>query len=131
MMDIIEELRAKGATIVLVTHQMEEVERLCDRILLLKDGKRRVYGTVEEVKKEYGSSAVHLRFSGSLNEDSNYYTISKSTTTTAELLPNKGVAPEEVFKALAAQKNLQVSHFEVQKASLDDIFVTIYQEDHA
>ncbi len=50
LMDIIEEHQAKGATVVMVTHQMEEVERLCDRIILLKDGKAYAYGTVAEVK---------------------------------------------------------------------------------
>ena len=39
LMDIIEEHREAGATVIFVTHQMEEVERLCDRIILLKDGK--------------------------------------------------------------------------------------------
>ena len=38
-MNIIEEQRKAGATIIYVTHQMEEVERLCDRLILLKDGK--------------------------------------------------------------------------------------------
>ena len=38
LMDIIEEQRTAGATVLMVTHQMEEVERLCDRIILLKDG---------------------------------------------------------------------------------------------
>ena len=38
LMNIIEEHQAKGATVGFVTHQMEEVERLCDRIILLKDG---------------------------------------------------------------------------------------------
>lgn len=58
LMDIIEEHRKKGATIIFVTHQMEEVERLCDRIILLKDGKARAYGTVEAVKKQFGSASL-------------------------------------------------------------------------
>lgn len=53
LMDIVEERRRSGATIVYVTHQMEEVERLCDRIILLKDGKSRAYGTIDQIKKEF------------------------------------------------------------------------------
>lgn len=53
LMKIIEEHQQKGATVVMVTHQMEEVERLCDRIMLLKDGKIRAYGTVADVKKSF------------------------------------------------------------------------------
>lgn len=57
-MDIIEEHQAKGATVVMVTHQMEEVERLCDRIILLKDGKAHAYGTIAEVKKKFGNKSL-------------------------------------------------------------------------
>lgn len=58
LMDIIEEHQAKGATVVMVTHQMEEVERLCDRIILLKDGTARAYGSVSEVKKMFGNKSL-------------------------------------------------------------------------
>ena len=54
LMDIIEEHQRAGATVVFVTHQMEEVERLCDRIILLKDGNAHAYGTIKEVKKKFG-----------------------------------------------------------------------------
>ncbi len=53
LMNIIEEHQQKGATVVFVTHQMEEVERLCDRIILLKNGKAVAYGTVSEVRKQH------------------------------------------------------------------------------
>lgn len=71
LMDIIEEHQAKGATVVMVTHQMEEVERLCDRIILLKDGKAHAYGTIAEVKKKFGGKsldAVFLKVYGDENE---------------------------------------------------------------
>ncbi len=58
LMDIIEEHREKGATIIFVTHQMEEVERLCDRIILLKNGTSRAYGTIKEVKKQFGGLSL-------------------------------------------------------------------------
>ena len=53
LMDIIEAQRAKGATIILITHDMSEVERLCDRLILLKDGNKAAYGTVSEVLKKF------------------------------------------------------------------------------
>lgn len=58
LMDIIEEHQAAGATIIFVTHQMEEVERLCDRIILLKDGKAHAYGTIAEVKKKFNGLSL-------------------------------------------------------------------------
>lgn len=45
----LKELKNKGTTIFLTTHYMEEAESLCDRIFLIKDGKRVTEGTVKEV----------------------------------------------------------------------------------
>ena len=58
LMTIIEEHQAKGATVIFVSHDMTEVERLCDRIILLKNGKAAAYGTVAEVKKQHGNKSL-------------------------------------------------------------------------
>lgn len=58
LMNIIEERRKAGATIIYVTHQMEEVEQLCDRLILLKDGQAAAYGTLVEVKKQFGGASM-------------------------------------------------------------------------
>ncbi len=58
LMEIIEEHQSKGATVIMITHQMEEVERLCDRILLLKDGTAHAYGTVANVRKQFGGKSL-------------------------------------------------------------------------
>lgn len=71
LMDIIEEHQRNGATVIFVTHQMEEVERLCDRIILLKDGVSYAYGTVAEVKSQYGNASlddIFLKVYGDENE---------------------------------------------------------------
>ncbi len=58
LMDIVEEHRQNGATVIFVTHQMEEVERLCDRLILLKNGVSHAYGTVKEIKQKYGNKSL-------------------------------------------------------------------------
>ena len=58
LMRIIEEHQQKGATVIFITHQMEEVERLCDRILLLKDGNAAAYGSIREVRKQFGGKSL-------------------------------------------------------------------------
>jgi ABC-2 type transport system ATP-binding protein len=71
LMDIIEEHQRGGATVIFVTHQMEEVERLCDRIILLKDGVSHAYGTVEDVKNQYGGISlddIFIKVYGDENE---------------------------------------------------------------
>lgn len=58
LMDIIEERKKAGATVIFVSHHMEEVERLCDRIILLKNGDVKAYGTIDEVKKSHNNASL-------------------------------------------------------------------------
>ncbi len=58
LLDIIDELHQKGSTIILITHYMDEVQRLCDRILLLKDGVAKAYGSVSEVRKKFRNQSL-------------------------------------------------------------------------
>lgn len=59
LMDIIKDHQKRGATVMMVTHQMEEVEELCDRIILLKDGTARAYGTVASVRKQFNNQSLN------------------------------------------------------------------------
>lgn len=71
LMEIIEEHHKKGAAIVMITHYMDEVERLCDRALLLKDGTGRAYGTISEIRKEFGGKSldeIFVKVYGDQNE---------------------------------------------------------------
>lgn len=58
LMQLIMESRERGATIVMISHQMEDVEHLCDRVLLLKNGVAEAYGTPEEVEHKYGEKSL-------------------------------------------------------------------------
>lgn len=72
LMSIIEEHQQLGATVIFVTHQMEEVERLCDRIILLKDGNASAYGSIDEVKKAHGGASlddIFLKIYGDQSEE--------------------------------------------------------------
>lgn len=58
LLDIVDELQQAGTSVIYITHLMEEVERLADRLLILKDGKVRAYGTVAAVKKEFNTKSI-------------------------------------------------------------------------
>ena len=128
LMGIINEQRDKGAAVVLVTHRMEEVEQLCDRILLLKDGLRALYGTVDEVKEQFGSAAIALAYSGSLPQNGTLYEITKQLPHYAELAWREGVTTDEVFKFLAGQSGLHLTTFDVRRPTLNEIFLDLYKE---
>jgi len=70
LLDIVDELQEKGAAVIYITHLMEEVERLADRLLILKDGKARAYGSVAAVKKQFKSQSIEDVFVSIYNESS-------------------------------------------------------------
>lgn len=70
LLDIVDEQQSQGTAVIYITHLMEEVERLADRILILKDGKARAYGTVAAVKKEFKSKSIEDIFVSIYNEKS-------------------------------------------------------------
>ena len=122
LMEIIKEENARGATIVMVTHQMEEVEKICNRALLLKNGKTKAYGTVDEIRNQFGKQRIILEFVGDLPE-SDKFEIIKKETNYAELSPK--VDSQEIIKELVS-KDLRILNFKVQKSTLNEIFLEIY-----
>ena len=67
--EIIERLKSEGLTIIYTTHYMEEVERLCDRIAIIDEGRIVGQGTLEELKKMTGEGEiVELDFATSEKE---------------------------------------------------------------
>lgn len=62
LMEIIEEAHKKGAAIIMITHYMDEVEKLCDRAILLKDGVAHAYGTIAEIKKKHKNKSLEQIF---------------------------------------------------------------------
>ena len=71
LMDIIDEEHEKGCAIIMITHYMDEVERLCDRAILLKDGVSRAYGAIEEIRKEFGGKSLDQIFIDVYGEEEN------------------------------------------------------------
>lgn len=128
LMDIINERRNKGATIMLVTHRMDEVEQLCDRILLLKDGSAALYGNIEDVKEQFGGKVIALNYSGKLPINAKLYKITKRLPHYAELTWLSQVNTDEILHFLANQSDLHITTFDVRRPSLNDIFLELYKE---
>lgn len=123
-MDIIEEQKRAGATVVMVTHQMEEVERLCDRILLLKDGVARAYGTVDDVRLEFGGTRIHVDTDGVVPVSDSYRIVAVESGRT-ELEVSNDTDTAAILASLISV-GLGVRSFTPALKSLDDIFVEVY-----
>jgi ABC-2 type transport system ATP-binding protein len=62
--DVLLELRQNNVAIIFSTHQMEQVEKMCDNICLINKGKPVLSGELYEIKKRYGTNSVHLEYEG-------------------------------------------------------------------
>jgi ABC-2 type transport system ATP-binding protein len=123
LMDIIEEHQQKGATVIFVTHQMEEVERLCDRILLLKDGEASLYGTIDEVKEKFGGQVLEIVSDQPIPAHEDLYTIMRKEGSVTMLEPKADLLA--IQKAIA-NAEIACTRFELKRPSLDDIFLEVY-----
>jgi len=129
LMDIIEDQKRAGATVLMVTHQMEEVERLCDRVVLLKNGEVEAYGTVEAVQDQYGGTVVRLQYSGEIPA-SVHYVVTRRESTYAELTVTAPVDEALILRELM-DAGVTVRGFTAGRPSLDDIFVAVYGDQNA
>jgi len=124
--DIMLELRAQGATIILSTHRMEQVEMMCDSICLINKGRNVLHGDLREIKKSYGKNTLRIECSGDGNflnqsaivEKLNHY----GEVIEAKLRP--GADPQEILKAAVAQ-GVRINRFELVEPPLNDIFIEI------
>jgi ABC-2 type transport system ATP-binding protein len=68
LLDIVEQLKQRGTAVIYITHLMEEVERLADRLLIIKDGRARAYGTVKAIKSQFKAKTIEDVFVSIYNE---------------------------------------------------------------
>jgi ABC-2 type transport system ATP-binding protein len=120
--DLLLRERDAGTTIVMCTHQMYQVEEMCDRLALIHRGERVLYGAVDEIRRAHAEPAVRVVVNGELPAMSGTeLTSRKGNAHTLRLLP--GTTSAQVLGALAALPGLQVESFAQALPTMDDIFV--------
>ncbi len=123
MREVMLDLRRRGATIVLSSHQMEAVERLCDRVALINRGEKVLDGAVSEVKARHGKNTVALAYDGDGAFIASLPGVAKVTDfgQYVEVRLQDGADPQPLLREAAAR--LRVRRFEIVEPSLHDIFV--------
>jgi ABC-2 type transport system ATP-binding protein len=121
--EIMLDMRKQGSTIVLSTHRMEQVERLCDAICLIDKGRNVLDGELRAIKQSYGKNTLHVEFSGS-DAFLNHPAIGETTRliTGIEAKLNPGADPQEILKA-AVLSDARITRFELLEPSLSEIFI--------
>jgi len=121
--DIMLEMRDQGSTIILSTHRMEQVEKMCDSICLISHGRSVLDGDLRAIKQSYGKNTVHVEFTGPdsfLTHPAIAAVNRFATGVEAKLKP--GADPQEILKA-AVQSGAQITRFELLEPSLNEIFI--------
>jgi ABC-2 type transport system ATP-binding protein len=121
--DIMLEMRDRGSTIVLSTHRMEQVERMCDSICLINRGQNILDGELRAIKHSYGKNTVHIEFTGP-DEFLRLPSITAINRFGAgvEMKLKPGADPQEVLK-IAVASGAQITRFELIEPSLNEIFI--------
>ena len=123
MRETLLDLRRQGKTLVLSSHQMETVERLCDSIALIDRGRKLLDGPVREVKARHGKNTLVLAIDG----DGAFLAVLPGVTKVTdfgrseEIRLAAGGDPQAILREAAAR--LRLSRFEIVEPSLHDIFV--------
>jgi ABC-2 type transport system ATP-binding protein len=125
--DIIDELREEGKTIIMSTHQMHQVEALCNRILLINKGRDVLNGRVEEIKRQFAGNAIEIEGEGDFTGLPGVLETRRHNGTW-NLTLESGADPQKILSALINRKGTKLERFELAEPSLEDIFVTVVQE---
>ena len=120
--DKIKKLRSGGNTIVLTTHYLEEAERLCDRLVIMDNGKILVEGKPSDLVKEYiGTDIVEADNNpgaiGCLNKTSSKYEV------VGDMIQVYSEDPQAIMNALL--KECRLGKVIVRRATLEDVFLKL------
>jgi ABC-2 type transport system ATP-binding protein len=125
--DIMEEQRQAGKTILMSTHQMFQVEALCNRIVLINHGRTVLYGKVDEIKRNFAGNAILVEGQGDFSHIPGVLE-ARQQNGSWHIALETGVTAQSVLRSLALREEVKLDRFEVAEPSLDDIFVTVVQE---
>jgi ABC-2 type transport system ATP-binding protein len=123
---ILEEQRRAGRSILMSTHQMYQVEALCDRIVLIDQGRTVLYGPVADIKRNFAGNAVVVEGQGDLTGIPGVLEARRENGVW-HLALELGIDPQSIFRTLAGRQDVKIDRFELAEPSLDDIFVNVVQ----
>jgi ABC-2 type transport system ATP-binding protein len=129
--DEIYALAKKGATIIFSTHRMEQVEEICDHIVLVNLGKKILDGSVSGIKQQFKQNIFSIETEAGVTLPTTpSFTIVSNESNKTFVKINEGFSSNDLLKQLIAQ-NIQVVGFNEVLPSLNDIFINLVEGTHA
>ena len=128
MKKIIGNLRDEGKAIILSTHQMNQVEELCDRILMINHGSEVLYGDLKDIKARFKEHSVQVNVEGEIGDLPGVID-KKFNKGSVELVLAPDTSPQIILDQLRGH-GLVINRFEITTPSLNNIFLNIARENH-
>jgi ABC-2 type transport system ATP-binding protein len=128
--DLLLERRRNGRTTILSTHQMNQVEALCDRIAMINRGRLMVYGKVDEVRRHHSLPEVRVHARGLLPAVPAVASVIDDGAGSWRLMLADGSAPSDALSTLVGAGAV-IDRFEPMLAPMEDIFLRIVREGEA
>ena len=119
-------LAKKGSTIIFSTHRMEQVEEICDHIILVNKGKKILDGTVSDIKQQFKENLFTVGSAQTLSNvlPTNLFTVIKETDKSITLKIAPGAQSNNVIRYFMDQQ-VEINHFTEVLPSLNDIFIKL------
>jgi ABC-2 type transport system ATP-binding protein len=120
---VILDLKQRGKSIIFSTHQMEQVEQMCDDICLINHATKVLDGSLRDVKRRFGRNTVILDYEdgdGFFMED--LVKRQNRFASYSELTLNEDADPQEVLRR-AISAGARINRFELVEPSLNEIFI--------
>lgn len=125
--DEIFRLAQNGTTIIFSTHRMEQVEEICNKIVLVNKGKKILDGTVNEVKQGFKENLFGIQLENMPEAiNSNMFTVSNINKNKVLVKINEGFKPNDVLGHFINNGSSIVSFQEILP-SLNDIFIKLVE----
>ena len=128
--DLLLEEKQRGVTIVMCTHQMHQVEELCDRLVLINKGKAILYGETNAIRRQFAGNEVLVRTTSILPESLPGIEAVKPHNGSYLLSLEKNVSTQSVLRTLL-EHNVAIEQFEIAMPTLDDIFIKMVKPEEA
>jgi ABC-2 type transport system ATP-binding protein len=128
LISMITDLRNRGKSVIFSTHQMNQVEELCDRVLMIDHGQAVLYGNLTEIKAKYRSHSVIVDFQGELGNLPGVIEKRPQRGYT-ELVLDKNTSPQQVLARLV-ESGLIINRFEISTPPLNEIFLEVAGKNH-
>lgn len=126
--DEIFHLAKNGSTIIFSTHRMEQVEEICDHIVLINKGKKILDGSVNNIKQEFKENIYQLGAKTLPENMMNYiFEVVKHDNHQVLLRLQNDATPNDVLKHFLSQ-GVEIQSFNEVLPSLNDIFIKLVED---